>query len=45
MSPFARDLDDTGAPFRWDTGRRAAIRAELDALFFRLYGVSRDDTA
>ncbi|MFF3589045.1 Eco57I restriction-modification methylase domain-containing protein [Streptomyces sp. NPDC002387] len=45
MMPFARDLGDTGAPFRWDPDRRAVIRAELDALFFHLYGISRDDTA
>ncbi|MEV0024071.1 DNA methyltransferase [Streptomyces atroolivaceus] len=44
MTPFARDLGDTGAPFRWDPERRAVIRAELDALFFHLYGISRDDT-
>ncbi|WP_225799133.1 Eco57I restriction-modification methylase domain-containing protein [Streptomyces sp. NK15101] len=45
MTPFARDLNDTGAPFIWDTDRRAVIRAELDALFFHLYGINRDDTA
>ncbi|MDK0522855.1 DNA methyltransferase [Streptomyces sp. ML-6] len=45
MTPFARDLGDTGAPFIWDTDRRAVIRAELDALFFHLYGITRDDTA
>ncbi|MDX2784918.1 SAM-dependent DNA methyltransferase, partial [Streptomyces caniscabiei] len=45
MTPFARDLDDTGTPFRWDPNRRAVIRAELDALFFHLYGITRDDTA
>ncbi|MFD3355232.1 Eco57I restriction-modification methylase domain-containing protein [Streptomyces fradiae] len=45
MAPFARDLGDTGAPFRWDPERRAAMRAELDALFFHLYGITRDDTA
>ncbi|MGA5386069.1 Eco57I restriction-modification methylase domain-containing protein [Streptomyces pseudogriseolus] len=45
MTPFARDLGDTGAPFRWDEDRRAVIRAELDALFFHLYGINRDDTA
>ncbi|MEV1328540.1 DNA methyltransferase [Micromonospora costi] len=43
MAPFARDLGDEGAPFRWDEDRRAVIRAELDALFFHLYGTSRDD--
>ncbi|MFI9800086.1 Eco57I restriction-modification methylase domain-containing protein [Streptomyces sp. NPDC052302] len=45
MAPFALDLGDTGAPFRWDEDRRAVIRAELDALFFHLYGINRDDTA
>ncbi len=45
MSPLARDLDDRGEdPFAWDPGRRASLRAELDALFFRLYGIDdRDD--
>lgn len=45
MAAFARDLNDTGTPFRWDPARRAVIRAELDALFFHLYGITRDDTA
>jgi hypothetical protein len=46
MSPFARDLDDTGEPFAWDPDRRASLRAELDALFFRVYGIDdRDDVA
>ncbi|MEU6086697.1 DNA methyltransferase [Streptomyces sp. NPDC047085] len=43
MAPFARDLGDTGVPFRWDEDRRTIIRAELDALFFHLYGIPRDD--
>ncbi|MER6213692.1 DNA methyltransferase [Streptomyces sp. NPDC001674] len=43
MEPFARDLHDTGAPFLWDEIRRSVIRAELDALFFHLYGIGRDD--
>ncbi|MEV5383427.1 DNA methyltransferase [Streptomyces sp. NPDC052721] len=45
MSPLARDLGDTGAPFRWDEDRRTVIRAELDAFFFHLYGIDRNDTA
>ncbi|MFD6343239.1 Eco57I restriction-modification methylase domain-containing protein [Streptomyces roseolus] len=45
MAPFARDLGDTGAPFVWDEDRRTIIRAELDALFFHLYGINRDDVA
>ncbi|MFI0774651.1 Eco57I restriction-modification methylase domain-containing protein [Streptomyces sp. NPDC021212] len=44
MTPLARDLGDEGAPFRWDEERRALIRAELDAYFFHLYGINREDT-
>ncbi|RNL87537.1 Eco57I restriction-modification methylase domain-containing protein [Halostreptopolyspora alba] len=43
MSPFARDLGDDGPPFRWNEERRAIMRAELDALFFHLYGIERED--
>lgn len=43
MTPLARDLEDSGAPFRWDEERRAQLRAELDAFFFHLYGIERDD--
>ncbi|MGC5031093.1 Eco57I restriction-modification methylase domain-containing protein [Micromonospora sp. DT229] len=43
MSDFARDLGDVGAPFKWNEERRATIRAELDALFFHLYGICRND--
>ncbi len=40
LSPLARDLDDRGAePFAWNADRRADLRAELDAFFFRLYGI------
>ncbi|CUW32428.1 MULTISPECIES: Eco57I restriction-modification methylase domain-containing protein [Streptomyces] len=45
LGGFARELGDTGPPFRWDPDRRALLRAELDAFFFHLYGVTRDDTA
>lgn len=30
-------------PFRWDEDRRAVLRAELDALYAKLYGLSRDE--
>jgi hypothetical protein len=40
---FAIDMGEYGEPFCWDQGRRFLIRAELDALFFRLYGIERDD--
>ena len=43
MTPLARDLGDEGEPFRWDEERRALLRAELDAFFFRLYGIDDPD--
>ncbi|MGW7644173.1 Eco57I restriction-modification methylase domain-containing protein [Streptomyces bobili] len=43
MKGFADDLGEDGAPFYWDVYRRQVIRAELDALFFHLYGISRED--
>lgn len=43
MEPFARDLGEDGPPFVWDDARRFEIRAELDAAFFHLYKISRDD--
>ena len=43
LAPFARDCGYTGAPFGWDEERRFQLRCELDALFFRLYGIARDD--
>ncbi len=44
MKPFAKSLGDKGAPFVWDPVRRAVIRAELDAAFFHICGLDRDDT-
>ena len=43
LDRFASGLGHHGPPFRWDEGRRARLRAELDALMFRLYGIQRDD--
>ena len=43
MEAFARDLGDDGPPFRWDEERRFVMRAELDAAYFHLYGIERDD--
>jgi hypothetical protein len=45
LEPFARDCGYEGPPFRWDPERRFLLRAELDAAFFHLYGLSRDDVA
>jgi hypothetical protein len=44
LEPFAHDVGYDGPPFRWDPDRRFLLRAELDAAFFHLYGISRDDT-
>ncbi|HXF97932.1 MAG TPA: hypothetical protein VNJ46_04895 [Gaiellaceae bacterium] len=43
MQPFALALDYSGSPFQWVAERRARLRAELDAAFFHLYGLERDD--
>ena len=43
MAPFARDLGYDGPPFVWDEEERRHLRARLDALYFHLYGLSRDD--
>lgn len=42
MAPFARDLGYSGGPFPWDEGRRASLRAELDAWYALAYGLTRD---
>ena len=44
MAPFARDLGYDGPPFVWDEEERRHLRARLDALYFHLYGLGRDDT-
>lgn len=43
MEPFARDLGYEGPPFAWDEARRARLRAELDAYYAFLYGLTRDE--
>ena len=45
MREFAEDCGDDDAPFIWDPRRRFQLRCEIDAAFFHLYGISRDDTA
>jgi hypothetical protein len=45
MKPFAEDCGDDGPPYIWDPERRFQIQCEIDAAFFHLYGISRDDTA
>lgn len=45
LEPFARDMGYDGAPFKWDETDRLHRLARLDALFFNLYGINRDDAA
>ena len=45
VEAFALDLGYSGSPFLWNLDRRFILRAELDALYFHLYGISRDDAA
>ena len=45
MEPFARDLGYEGQPFVWNEDDRRHLRARLDALYFHLYGLSREDAA
>ncbi|WP_202978831.1 Eco57I restriction-modification methylase domain-containing protein [Halomicronema hongdechloris] len=43
LQPFAQDCGYEGPPFKWDEDRRFLLRCELDAAYFHLYGIQRDD--
>lgn len=43
LDGFGADMGLPGRPFRWDSGRREVLRAELDALICHLYGLDRPD--
>ncbi len=43
MQPFAKDMGYNGEPFIWNPNRRALLRAELDAYYAKLYGLTRDE--
>lgn len=43
LAPWARDLGYYGPPFAFDPDRRAILRAQLDAYYARLYGLTRDE--
>ena len=43
LKPWAADLGYDGPPFPWNPERRAQLRAELDACYARLYGLTRDE--
>uniref|UniRef100_UPI003FA39844 Eco57I restriction-modification methylase domain-containing protein n=1 Tax=Methylocaldum sp. GT1BB TaxID=3438963 RepID=UPI003FA39844 len=43
LQAWAADLGYDGEPFPFDPERRAHLRAELDAWYARLYGLTRDE--
>lgn len=43
MKPWAEDLGYFGQPFVWNEDRRAQLRAELDVLFARKYGLTEQE--
>jgi hypothetical protein len=43
LKGFAKDCGYCGPPFRWDAERRFLLRCELDAAYFHLYSIARDD--
>lgn len=43
MQAWAENLGYTDPPFPYDPERRAQLRAELDAYYARLYGLTRDE--
>lgn len=43
LKPWAESLGHDGQPFPFDPDRRARLRAELDAYYARLYGLTRGD--
>lgn len=43
MEAWAEDLGYSGQPFAWNEDRRAQLRAELDLLFARKYGLTEED--
>ena len=45
LKAFAEDCDDESPPFIWDHERRFRLRCEIDAAFFHLYGILREDAA
>jgi hypothetical protein len=43
MKPLAGELNYFGPPFKWDLDRRAVLKAELDAYYAKLYGLTREE--
>jgi hypothetical protein len=43
LKAFAEDSGYDGPPFIWNEGRRHLLRCELDATYFHLFSINRDD--
>jgi len=43
LKSFAEQLEYHGKPFSWNEDRRALLRAELDAYYAKLFGLTRDE--
>ncbi|MBY5870318.1 Eco57I restriction-modification methylase domain-containing protein [Rhizobium leguminosarum] len=43
MSGLGNDIGFNGHPFEWNTARRSALRAEIDAFYAIKYGMTRDE--
>ncbi|GAA5155837.1 N-6 DNA methylase [Pseudonocardia eucalypti] len=43
IRPYAREMSLDGPPFRWDPERRALLRADLDAAFLHVFGLTRPE--
>ena len=43
VQAFAQDMGCRGAPFIWNEERRSILKAELDAYYAHLYGLTRDE--
>ncbi|MBU1701757.1 MAG: SAM-dependent methyltransferase [Candidatus Eisenbacteria bacterium] len=43
LGHYAKEFNLDHPPFRYDPARRFLIRCELDAAYFHLYGINRDD--
>lgn len=43
LSSFANECGYDGPPFVWNEERRFLLRCELDAAYFHLYGIARED--
>lgn len=43
LQPYAQELGDDGSPFHWNPDRRAELRADLEAAFLHVYGLTRAD--